>query len=186
MRNSNRFGFFTKNDSSGLGRSFAAYVIPLFMLLVLFVGCKPTEANYRKAYEAAKSKREAAEREQMLPATGLQSDDGPQLRVIAGDSIYVSRGVFRGPKGEIPPAPWLLAVGTYKMHTNAEASVEALRAEGWKRALPMRDADDKWYAIAAGAPTLDSIRAVAADFRKKHPGYPYIGLPGSPVLISAF
>lgn len=160
--------------------------IMLSAAVMLITGCKPTEENYRKAYDAARNKREAAAREQMMPLQGLQSDEGPQLRIIGGDSIYVSRELLRGGNGEIAPSPWLLAVGTYKMSTNANANANALKTEGWHQALAMKNADGKWFAIAAGAPSLDSIRAIGRKFMESHKGYPYVGLPGSPVLISVY
>ena len=80
------------------------------LITLLFVGCKPTEKGYQAAYDAAKNKREAAAGEQMLPAQGLQSDDGPQLRVVDGDSIYVLRAIMRTEDSKRAPAPWLLTV----------------------------------------------------------------------------
>lgn len=154
-------------------------------VMILFAACKPTEANYKKAYDAAKAKREAAVREQMLPAQGMQSDDGPQLRVVDGDSIYVSWEILRTASGKLAPAPWVMAVGVYKMSTNAEANAEALRGEGYGQAVAMKNPDGLWYAIADASWQLDSLRQKARAFRAAHPGYPYVGLPRSPILIQA-
>ena len=66
------------------------------MVALMFVGCKPTENNYKAAYDAAVSKRQEVAKEQMRPASGLMSDDGPQLRVVDGDSVYVLRERSRG------------------------------------------------------------------------------------------
>lgn len=148
-------------------------------------GCKPTEKGYREAYDAAKAKREAAARDLMLPAEGLQSDDGPQLRVVDGDTLYVLRERLRTEDSKMPFRPWLLAVGVYKMNTNAKANAANLQAEGYGKATFMRGPENKWYTVADGASTLDSLRIMSKSFRQKHPYYPYVGLPASPVIINS-
>lgn len=149
-------------------------------------GCKPTEKGYRQAYDAAKAKREAAAREQMLPVQGLQSDDGPQLRVVDGDSIYVLRERLRTEDSKRAPKTWLLAVGVYKMNTNARANAINLQADGYTDATWLRGPDDKWYTVAQGAGSLDSLRVMNREFKRRHRDYPYVGLPGAPVIINAY
>lgn len=154
--------------------------------MFVLAGCKPTENNYRKAYDAARAKREAAAAENMLPATGLLSDDGPQLRVWKGDTVFVDRQLLRDAKGSKAPEEWYVAVGVYKMHTNAEANAERLAAGGWKDAAAYKSGGDRWYAVVAGAQTLDSVAAQAREFMRANPDYPYVGLPGKPVLINRY
>lgn len=152
---------------------------------VILSGCKPTERNYRAAYDAALAKRQAEAEQRMLPATGLMSDDGPQLRVVGGDSVYVVKERLRPLDGDtLPDANWALGVGVYKMGTNAKAQAEALKKEGFPAARAARAAGDRWYAIADTAATLERAVDAARRFRDAHPGYPYVGLPGAPVLIS--
>lgn len=157
----------------------------MIMSAAVLWGCKPTEKGYQQAYDAAKARREAAAREQMLPAGGLQSDDGPQLRVMDGDSIYVLRERLRTEDSRPAPYPWLLAVGVYRMNTNAGANAENLRSEGYADATFLRGPEDKWYTIAQGASTLDSLIIMNRSFRKKHRDYPYVGLPAAPVIVNA-
>lgn len=163
-----------------------AKIIALTALLAFIIaGCKPSEKNYRAAYDAAKAKREAARAEAMVPATGLMSDDGPMLKMVEGDSVFVSRDRLRiDPKApaESRPQPFCVGVGVYKMHTNAEAAASDLKAKGYN-ATAMQTTGDRWYVIAAGFPALAEARAFIAEFRKKNPKYPYIGLPGAPVVI---
>lgn len=154
------------------------------MVALMLVGCKPTENNYQAAYDAAVAKRQEAAKEQMRPATGLLSDDGPQLRIVDGDSIYVLREMVRSIEGKRVPAKWLVAVGVYKMDTNAKASANALRSEGFPDAFAAKAAGDKHYTVAATTSTLDSARIVSKVFEEAFPEYPYIGLPGAPVLIN--
>lgn len=156
------------------------------LITLLFVGCKPTEKGYQAAYDAAKNKREAAAREQMLPAQGLQSDDGPQLRVVDGDSIYVLRAIMRTEDSKRAPAPWLLAVGVYRMSTNAKANAQRLQQAGYPRAVWLKGPENKWYTISDYARSLDSLKTMSRRFKNTHSDYPYIGLPASPVIINAF
>ena len=150
---------------------------------LLLVGCKPTEKGYQQAYDAALNKRQQAEQEQMLPTTGLLSDDGPQLRVVDGDSIYVLRERIFLPGDRSRIKGWSVAVGQYKMHTNATANAEQLRAGGYKHAYAARASMEKWFAIVRTVSTLDSAQRISREFRDAHREYPYVGLPGAPVII---
>lgn len=149
----------------------------------MFVGCKPTEKNYKAAYDAAQLKREQAAAEQMRPASGLLSDDGPTMRVVDGDTIFVSRERLRLPDGQRPEGEWGVAVAQYKMSTNANATVADLKAAGLPDAIYLKGPQGKHYALAALVATLDSARSVSAEFQRKFPDFPYIGLPGAPVII---
>ena len=153
------------------------------MVALMFASCKPTENNYKSAYDAALEKREAANREQMIPATGLLSDDGPQLRVLDGDSIFVLKEALRRGEPAEKLTGWSVAVALYKMETNATANAEDLRESGWKNAFAAYAKGEKWYVVVDNVSTLDSARMVSKLFIKKHKGYPYVGLPKKPVLI---
>lgn len=159
------------------------------LVALMLVSCKPTENNYKAAYDAALAKREAAAKEQMLPATGLLSDDGPQLRIVDGDSVYVLKERVY-PEGERKAVRgWSVAVGKYKMSTNAKADAETIRERLHRAgvtdslARAVRAATDRWYTLVGTYSTLDSARVRAAAFRKENPRYPYVGLPHSPILI---
>lgn len=158
-------------------------IIATVMISVLG-GCKPVEKHYKSAYDAAIEKREAAMAEQMIPATGLLSDDGPQQRIVDGDTLFVVRERLSGYEGATVPRGWLIAVGQYKMNTNAIANVGDLQREGYKNAQAVRTTGGRWYAIADTAATLDAVRPKVREFERRHKGYPYVGLPGRPVLVN--
>ncbi|MGM9816287.1 MAG: hypothetical protein ACI304_04430 [Lepagella sp.] len=163
--------------------SFLRGLIPAALLLTILVGCKPTEQNYKAAYDAALAKREQAAIEQMRPATGLLSDDGPQMRIIGADTVYVNRAVIRTEDNKRPQGSWAVAVGMFKMDTNARAAAENLKSEGWKDAFMAKSTGSVYYSILGTATSLDDANAIQKDFRSKHPDYPFIGLPGAPVLL---
>lgn len=151
---------------------------------VMSGGCKPTEKNYRAAYDAALAKRDKVAEEQMRPANGLLSDDGPQQRVYEGDTIYVLREIIRMPDGGRLPSKWVVAVGMFKMDTNAKAGAEALKEEGWPAAFHAKAMGGKYYTIADTASTLGGAAEAAKRFQSKMKKYPYVGFPGAPVLIA--
>lgn len=163
-------------------------ILPLFIsaaiVALIFVGCKPTENNYRKAYDAAIAKREAAAAEQMRPATGLLSDEGPQLRVMDGDSIYILKETIRNDDGSRLSGKWAVAVGRYKMDTNAKASASDMKAKGFPNAKTVKSVGGNHYVLTTTVESLDSARVAAKVFQMSMPQYYYVGLPGSPLLIN--
>ncbi|MDE6718161.1 MAG: SPOR domain-containing protein [Muribaculaceae bacterium] len=158
-------------------------ILPILAAGLLIAGCKPTENNYRSAYEAAKNKREAANAEQMIPATGLLSDDGTMLKVVDGDTVFVSRDRLRRDSvSEKILDTYNVAVGVYKMNTNAYAQAKALKEKGYN-SVAVQTTGDRWYTIAGSFPTIEEAKGFILKFGKDNKGYPYIGLPGAPVII---
>lgn len=155
------------------------------MALLTLVGCKPTEKNYKAAYDAALLKREKAAAEQMRPSSGLLSDDGPMMKVVKGDTLFVLQERLYNLDGSRINHNWLLAIGILKMDTNAKAGAERLRESGnWPDALAVKGMGGKYYTVAAVSESLDSIIGEQKRFMNQHPDYPFIGLPGAPVLVS--
>ncbi len=151
--------------------------------LLILAGCKPTENNYRQAYDAAKAKRDAANAEAMVPTTGLLNDDGTSLKMVNGDSLFVTRDRLRlDAEMKDVYKTYNVAVGVYKMNTNAKAQAAALREEGYN-AHAVMTTGDRWYTVVGYFDSLDEAQAFIKKFKEKHPGYPYIGLPGAPVVI---
>lgn len=154
------------------------------MAALMFVSCKPTEANYKAAYDAAKARREQAAAEQMRPASGLLSDDGPQLRVFDGDTVYINRERLRYFDGGKLGGKWAVAVSMFKMDTNAKAAAEAISEKGFPHAMAVKAPGGKYYTVCDTVATLDDARVRGAEFVKAFPEYPFVGLPGAPVLIA--
>lgn len=173
-------------------------------LIIIAVGvlaltaCKPTEKNYRSAYDIAVNKRQAEQ--QALDAEGLVSEDAPKPRYIDGDTLYFANEIIRmdedfapykdakskvaaeGTPVENPLKALNVAVGMFKMNTNARSGASDLRDKGFS-AFPVRAQGGKWYIIAGSFDTLDSARVFIKDFTRRNPSFPYIGLNGRPVII---
>ena len=126
----------------------------------------------------------------MRPTTGLLSDDGPQMRIIGSDTVYVNRAILRTEDKKRPQGTWAVAVGMFKMDTNARAAAENLQnllwnvhIDGWKDAFMANSTGSVYYSIIGTTTSLDDANALQKAFRSKHPDYPFIGLPGAPVLL---
>lgn len=158
------------------------------MAAVGFVGCKPTEKNYKAAYDAALQKREAAvaaDADLGIPEGGLQQLDGPQRRVVNGDTVYllVERiRFFDGEEHEMHK--YNVAVSGYKMKTNCAAQVSDLFTKGYK-AFGARNAEGTFYVIAGSFDTLDEAAAFDKAFVGKEKKHVYSGLPGAPLIIES-
>lgn len=152
-------------------------------VLVLATSCKPTEKNYKSAYDAAVGKRAQADAERMLPSEGIMQVDGPEMRVIGGDSVFVLHDRVRTPENSANRlGKFNVAVAFFKMRTNADASASHLISEGYK-ALAARSAQEKWYVVAGAFPSLEEAVAFYKEFVRKNKSYAYIGLPNAPVII---
>ena len=97
---------------------------------------------------------------------------------------YVLRERLRLLDGTRLPGKWSVCVGVFKMDTNAKAAVEDMRAEGYMDAVVAKASGSRYYPVVATAGTLDSARMISKEFVARFPAYPFVGLPGAPVLIA--
>lgn len=160
-----------------------AYLLPV-VLLCMVCACKPTEKNYRAAYETAQAKK-AAERaaEEELGMPELTNTEGPRRQRIGRDTAYVYHEPLTlhgdGPAKSAPAA--CVAVGKYKMTANAQSDAEALRAEGYDAFL-LQTPRGEYYTCIGSATSLEDAVKMLREFMRRHPKRPYIGLPGEPVI----
>lgn len=156
-------------------------------LLPVLPSCKPSEKNYREAYELA-HKRERANLDDDIFAR-LQTDDMPALRVIGSDSIYVAPreallilwqpGSTNTSVTTAPP--YNLVVGEYRNPANARAHAlsfmpavdekkrkkprkgEAVKADSvpadwdWYPMVLVRGADEIFYVAIAHSDSLAGL-----------------------------
>lgn len=161
-------------------RKFRNIIIIAGIGAIALTACKPTEKNYRSAYDVAVNKREKAA--EALAADGLVAEDAPRSQVVGGDTLYFVNEVLKVDDGSTPLKALNVAVGVFKMNTNARSGALALKDKGYD-ARAARALGDKWYILAGSFDTMDETRAFLKRFRKENPQYPYIGLSGKPVII---
>lgn len=163
-------------------------IIPAIALLALAgaTSCKPTESNYRAAYDAAQGKKKAsaaADADMAIPAGALQTIGGPTIRVVHGDSVYVTSERIRFEGGmENELRKWSVAVAKYKMPTNCASQTSDLFSEGYKSFF-VRNAEGAYYVIAGSFDTLDEAATFASEYAGKKKPSSFVGLPHAPVII---
>lgn len=130
-------------------------------MLSLVVGCKPSEKNYRTAYEIAKLKDK--EGIDSLTYALMESEKLPRWRYVGGDSARV---ITLPLKLYLPDTARIsrynVAVGCYGMLTNAMGHYERLRNTG-ENVVILSAPKDMYYVISA---QFDSIPR-AADYVRK-------------------
>ncbi len=151
--------------------------------MMMLPGCKPTEANYRKAYDTAKQKKQKEVTDPDIDLHNLTREDLPTRVKVDNDSAYVRQEALRlhaqGPAG--PLHPYCVAVGKYRMPTNAEADAEALRTQGYNAFLILNTRSE-YYVVSGAFADLPSAVAFMRKYITANPDRPYVGLPGEPVI----
>lgn len=159
-------------------------ILVLGVVLVVLTGCKPTEKNYRSAYDAAVAKREKATADANLPAD-LILEDGPKKEKI-GDLEVATLNERLSPVDNGDALGMVnVAVAQFKMPTNARSGAEALKEKGFQ-ARVVKATGGRYFLLAGSYADFDAALECAARFRKAYPDYPYIGFQGEPVFIRTY
>ena len=161
-------------------RYFAIIILSFF----LFVGCKPTEKGYKAAYDAALGKRQATsvDFDASLGVGTFQLSDGPQLKEIDGQQVYVLNQPLKNLDNQSKlPHSYNVAVGTYKMLTNCSAQVSGLKEDGYDAFVAI-DSEDRFFSVAGSFQTMKEALTFYNKYRQKK-GQSYVGFPDSPVII---
>lgn len=159
--------------------------LPLLGILCASTGCKPSEKNYKAAYDATLRKREAAKKleQEIAPGVELVYENAPAKQTVDGTDVYVKTLHLRCLDNGAPlPKPFMVAVGMYNLPTNARSQVADLKAQGYDGAVAMIDMQSHYFAMAASFDNLAEAARFAKTFQEKHPSMPYVGLEGSPVV----
>lgn len=168
------------------------------LLISLIAGCKPTEKNYKEAYEAAQAKRNAVNISNGVNAP-LQGDDSFSIKVVNGDSVWVCHSrisllPIAGDNSQAPDADsqslpaerfrelkYGLIVGSFSMPANANALAADLKRMG-HIGVPATDGLSKWYVLSDLYPTLDDAIEGSKAFHRENPTYIYVGIP-APLIV---
>lgn len=157
-------------------------LIPSALLLVLAgVGCKPTVENYKNSYEVAIAKKQADEAKAKADPSeeGMIAFSNTQVQVQGGDSVRVLYETLRMDGDVAPPQSVNVAVGKFKMRTNARGGADMFKQEGYP-SFAARNSQGKWYVILGSYESLEKAKEATKRFRKSYPDYPYVGLEVDP------
>ena len=149
--------------------------------MLVLTGCKPTEKNYRAAYDKARLKREAEQQsrrelEQDLNVVGsgiVQEVDGVRVETIGDEPVWV---LHQRVKAEPPVGPYALVVARMGMRANAQALAED--HEGWRAVK----AGEGYLVLAGEASTPSAIVELKHEFEKRHKDFKPLNLPGLTIL----
>lgn len=154
----------------------------------LLPACKPTESNYKAAYDKAAEAAERRNREMNTGTDGkiLESMDAPRIQVIDGDTVMVSAArmrVFEESEQSVNTNKNIgVAVARYTMPTNARRHVEELRKE-YPEALIVTDGDGNFYVVTGRYESLPEAASQIKRYRANHAKDSTIGLPLGPLAI---
>lgn len=154
-------------------------------MMLLATGCKPTESNYKSAYDVAQKKRQAAatDPDMVIPAGGIKAIGGPEKKKIGNDSVYVRAEHLKlAGDTDARVGKWNVAVSKYRMPTNCASQVRDLESKGYK-AFSMENPEGGFYVIAGSFDELGEAVDFLAKYRKGKPASVFVGLPGEPVLL---
>lgn len=152
--------------------------------VIVLPGCKPTEKNYKAAYDAALAKRtyENNDPDLNLPSSGYQKIGGPERKKI-GDRSYDYLFMRLKPLNEgAEMQQYNVAVSVYKMPTNCESQVKDLQSVGYS-SFGAKSGDDRYYVIVGTYPTIEEAAACADEYMKGNKDAFYVGFAGGPVII---
>lgn len=162
-------------------------IIPLLLMIIVgTAGCKPTEKNYRSAYDVAREKhdREQREREELRRDLGIgegviQDVDDYTLSDIGGEQVWVRHLNFARTDSV---SMYAVGVATFKMDTNARAMASDLVADGWHSAR-CAGADKSWFVIIGESSNETEAIGILRRFRDASPKWQYVGQPGIALLV---
>lgn len=156
-------------------------------LLLSLVSCKPTETNYRKAYETAK---ERTDRTGIVEGTIYESirNQGTSggIVTVSGDTIPLITVAVKPATVIGAPdtmSPYNIALAQFKQRTNAKSMMIRLHTLGYTDATVVMNAEPLYYVIVPGAATVDQAvdlygnTTVIGDSIMLKPPYPLILQP---------
>lgn len=154
--------------------------------LLLLSACKPTEKNYRTAYETAMAREQQDVDPDILRQ--MKAEELPPMVRVMGDSVRVKRmpiawyytpaQVDSGKR--ISPANYNVCVANYKMPANAKAHAESLAERGFRSAV-MSQGQTRFFVMAGMVSTLDSAAHLSSRLLRDYP-HEYVGQP-CPIAI---
>lgn len=151
---------------------------------VLLSSCKPTEENYKAAYDAAVNKRETENKDRTGQGVRIEAIDAPRRVTVSGVELGIKTLYLHSEENVTGIQPeYCLVVARYKMPTNARGQVAGLKESGYNNATVMSDSDQMYLVVADVAYSLEDAVRKVADYRKRYPEHTYVGLYGDILVI---
>lgn len=161
-------------------------VLPLSVLfcMAVTVSCKPTEQNYKSAYETAvrKNRESSGDADMHIPEGKLLTDEKAEAQKSAGLPYNLATKFISPLESGISLYKYNVAVASFKMPTNCISLAERLVKDGYD-AFAVKDAEERYYTVAASFASKDEAVAFAQKFEKNHASESFIGLGGKPLII---
>ncbi len=155
---------------------------PVALILAVLAGCKPTEANYRAAYLAAKEKTEAESPVEATIYERIRKEAVNSGLIYGNDTIPMMTMPVKCTPGLSDPSMvnrYSVAVARFKQIFNARSMAERLRVQGHENATVVENGEPLYYVIASTYASADSAvvgfgKLVSDDNVKCRPPYPCI------------
>lgn len=155
--------------------------------LIALGGCKPTERNYKSAYDVAILKKEREdslkrERQRELGLGGVvmeENSDGSRLMTVGGTEVLTLHATMAKEDTVRRYAP---AVALFKMPANAESFASDLAGEGWKRAR-MAKSGARYFVILDSFDSGEEAVALLKSYKGKK-GSRVVGLREPLLLVT--
>lgn len=154
------------------------------LLALMLVGCKPTEKNYRNAYEIAMNKKKAVADDYGLEVGELQSVEGARKQAVGEDFVWILPDMVKPQQDDKKGGEGQLAVvvSKFNMGANAKSQAAALASE-WPDAVVCIDGRDHFFVSIARCNELSEALDIIKEFQAAHPDYPFVGLDGHPCVV---
>ena len=160
-------------------------IFPIICLF-LFAACKPTEKNYKNAYDTAIQAVEKKNQKERESESGrqLESFDGPRIEIVKGDTLYVHKGLLKPyePKVTEEKGRNGVAIARYSRITNARKHAQDMK-DSYDGAFVATDGHENYYVMIKRVADMEEAADVIHVFRLAHPDYHYIGLSGQPLTV---
>ncbi|MBD5212780.1 MAG: SPOR domain-containing protein [Bacteroidales bacterium] len=157
----------------------------LLLFLCLASGCKPTENNYKAAYEAAQAKRQKdlEDKDILIPGGKLFSEDDPQPFKVHGIDLLARHEQLKLICGdEAQFHKYNVAIASFKMDANARSYWERLK-DSYPDAVVVQNVRQIYFVCIGSYESEQGAALACEEFRKRNPDCPYVGIPQAQPVI---
>lgn len=157
----------------------------LTVCMLLLAACKPTEKNYRNAYEKAIAKKKEIADMDSIDIDEIISVDGARRQQVGDDYVWILPEIVKPMKDDKSGGEGSMAVvvGKFSMSTNADRQAADLSATE-PDAIVCINGKGIYYVSVQRCNSLQEAADYISDFQSRHPGYSYIGLNNKPMVVS--